>query len=116
MCELGALPSAPLRVSSPAVAEAGAGGRAPGREDGVLRHGLEADKAQGAPRLPQGHHQAEEAAPPSGKVQRPPGESWDPAAPASSRLQVRYPGPVASQPCPVAELILPGARTPRGGR
>lgn len=62
-------------ASGPAIPEAGAEGRETVREDGALHHGLEADKAQGAPRLPQAHLQAEEAVPPSGDLLRPTGKS-----------------------------------------
>lgn len=62
-------------ASGPAIAEAGAEGSETGREDGALHYSLEADKAQGAPRLPQAHFQAEEAVPPSGDLLRPPGKS-----------------------------------------
>lgn len=46
-------------VSGPEIAVARAEGIETGREDDGLHHSLEADKAQGAPRLPQDNLQAE---------------------------------------------------------
>lgn len=62
----------PRQVSRPAAAGAGTAASATRREDGGLHRGLEADQAQGAPRLPPAHLQAEEAAPPPGDRLRPP--------------------------------------------